>query len=85
MPDGDGIAEIDPLQECRILRLFPERFKRHLHGGDGRSQRVCLDVAVGFGSEGFFGHNSVELVGKVHDERFRPDDLRGHNGERDLR
>ena len=83
--DGYGITEIDPLQECRILRLFPERFKRHLHGGDSRSQRVCLDVAVGFGSEGFFGHNSVELVGKVHDKRFRPDNLRSHNGERYLR
>ena len=85
MPNGDGIAEIDPLQECRILRLFPERLKGHLHCGNGRSQRVCLDVAVGFGSEGFFGHNSVKLVGEIHDERFCPDDLRGHNGKRYLR
>ena len=23
VPDGDGIAEVDPLQESRILRLFP--------------------------------------------------------------
>ena len=85
MPNGDGIAEVDPLQECRILRLFPERFKGHLHRGDGRSQRIGLDVAVGFGSEGFLGHNSVKLVGEVHDERFCPDDLRGHDGERYLR
>ena len=85
MPNGDGIAEVDPLQECRILRLFPERLKGHLHCGNGRSQRVCLDVAVGFGSEGFFGHNSVKLVGEIHDERFCPDDLRSHNGERNLR
>ena len=85
VPDGDGIAEIDPLQECRILRLFPERFKGHLHCGNGRSQRICLDVAVGFGSEGFFGHNSVKLVGEIHDERFRSDDLRGHNRKRHLR
>ena len=85
MPDGDGIAEIDPLQECRILRLFPERLKGHLHRGDSRSQRICLDVTVCFCSEGFFGHNSVKLVGEIHDERFRPDDLRGHNGERYLR
>ena len=85
MPNGDGIAEVDPLQECRILRLFPERLKGHLHRRDGRSQRIGLDVAVGFGSEGFLGHNSVKLVGEIHDERFRPDDLRSHNGERDLR
>lgn len=65
MPDGDGIAEVDPLQECRILRLFPERFKGHLHRGDGRSQRIGFDVAVGFGSEGFLGHNSVKLVGEM--------------------
>ena len=85
MPDGDGIAEVDPLQECRILRLFPERLKGHLHRRDGRSQRIGFDVAVGFGPEGFLGHNSVKLVGEIHDERFRPDDLRGHNGERYLR
>ena len=85
MPDGDGIAEVDPLQECRILRLFPERFKGHLHRGHGRSQRISFDVAVGFGSEGILGYNSVKLVGEIHDERFRPDDLRGHNGERYLR
>ena len=85
VPDGDGIAEIDLLQECRILRLFPERLKGHLHRRDGRTQRICFDVAVGFRSEGFLGHNSVKLVGEIHDERFRPDDLRGHNGERDLR
>ena len=84
MPDGDGITEIDPLQECRILRLLPERLEGHLHRGDGRPQRIGFDVAVGFGSEGFLGHNSVKLVGEIHDERFRPDDLRGHNGERYL-
>ncbi len=48
VPDGDGIAEVDPLQECRILRLFPERLKGHLHRGDSRSQRICLDVTVCF-------------------------------------
>ena len=85
MPNGDGIAEVDPLQQCRILRLFPERLKGHLHRGDSRSQRICLDVTVCFCSEGFLGHNSVKLVGEIHDERFCPDDLRGHNGERDLR
>ena len=85
MPDGDGITEIDPLQECRILRLFPERLKGHLHRGDSRSQRICLDVTVCFGSEGFLGHNSVKLVGEIHNKRFRPDDPRSHNGERDLR
>ena len=85
VPDGDGIAEIDPLQQCRIFRLLPERFKGHLHRGDSCSQRIGIDVAVGFGSEGFLGHNSVKLVGEIHDERFRPDDLRGHNGERNLR
>ena len=85
VPDGDGIAEVDPLQECRILRLFPERLKGHLHRGDGRSQRIGFDVAVGFRSEGILGHNSVKLVGEIHDERFCPDDLRGHNGERYLR
>ena len=85
VPNGDGITEIDPRQECRILRLFPERLKGHLHRRDGRTQRICFDVAVGFRSEGFLGHNSVKLVGEIHDERFRPDDLRGHNGERDLR
>ena len=85
MPDGDGIAEVDPLQQCRILRLFPERLKGHLHRRGGRTQRICLDIAVGFCSEGFLGHNSVKLVGEIHDKRFRPDDLRSHNGERDLR
>ena len=85
VPDGDGITEIDPLQQCRILRLFPERLKGHLHRGNGRSQRISFDVAVGFGSEGILGYNSVKLVGEIHDERFRPDDLRGHNGERYLR
>ena len=85
VPDGDGITEVDPLQERRILRLFPERFKGHLHRGDGRSQRIGFDVAVGFRSEGILGYNSVKLVGEIHDERFRPDDLRGHNRKRDLR
>ena len=85
MPDGDGIAKVDPLQECRILRLFPERLEGHLHRGNGRTQRIGFDVAVGFGSESFLGHNSVKLVGEIHDERFRPDDLRGHNGKRHLR
>ena len=85
MSNGDGITEVDPLQQCRILRLLPERLKGHLHRGDGRSQRIGFDVAVGFGSEGFLGHNSVKLVGEIHDKRFRPDNLRSHNGERDLR
>ena len=85
MPDGDGIAEVDPLQECRIPRLFPKRLEGYLHRGDSRSQRIYLDVTVCFCSEGFLGHISVKLVGEIHDERFCPDDLRGHNGKRYLR
>ena len=86
MPNGDGIAEVDPLQQCRILRLFPERLKGHLHRGDSRSQRIGLDVAVGLCPERFLRDSRIsKLVGEIHDERFCPDDLRGHNGERDLR
>ena len=78
VPDGDGIAELDPFQQSRIFRLFPQRLKRHRDRGNGRAQRICADIRIRLGSKLVLcdSRAALKFAGEIHDERFRPDDLR---------
>ncbi len=86
MPDGDGIAEVDPFQQSRILRLFPQRLKGNRDCGNGSAQRICADIRIRLSSKLVLGdfRTALKFTGEVHDERFVTDNLSCHDGERYL-
>ncbi len=86
MPDGDGIAEVDPFQQSRILRLFPQRLKGNRDCGNGSAQRICADIRIRLSSKLVLGdfRTALKFTGEVHYERFVTDNLRCHNGKRYL-